>query len=358
MKKVLVIFGGASSEYEVSLRSAHSVIDNIPRHKYDVLTLGITKDGRWLFYNGRSENIGGGSWLEDEEFLCPAIVSPDRSVRGITLLRGGSFEHIRVDAVFPVLHGKNGEDGTIQGLFRLADIPFVGCDMLSSAMCMDKAVANMIADCVGVPRAKWLSATKHEYKKAPETFKQRCAEKLGFPMFIKPANAGSSVGITKVSSADSFDAAMADAFKHDGKVVAEESVDGRELECAVLGNDEAHAPVVGEIVPCNEFYDYHAKYIADKSAIHIPADIPPEKAKEVTDLALKIYTALGCSGLSRVDFFLRRSDGAVLFNEINTVPGFTSISMYPKMLEAAGLSYPALLDKLIVLSFDKFSKTV
>lgn len=354
MKKVLVVFGGASSEYEVSLRSASSVIDHIPKDKYEVMTLGITKDGRWLLYMGSPENIGSGAWLKYERFLCPAVVSPDRSVHGITVLRGGEVENVRVDVVFPVLHGKNGEDGTIQGLFQLAGVPFVGCDMLSSAMCMDKAATNMVADNVGVAQARWLSVTAFDYHNAPSEFRLRCAEKLGFPMFVKPANAGSSVGITKVHEPEALEAALEDAFAHDGKVVVEENIDGREVECAVLGNDETYAPVVGEIEPCNEFYDYDAKYIADGSVLHIPADLPEGKAEAVSAAAQKIYRALGCTGLSRVDFFVRHSDGAVLFNEINTIPGFTSISMYPKLFAAAGIDYPDLLDRLLTLALEKW----
>lgn len=353
MKKALVIFGGASSEYEVSLRSAHSVIDNIPRDKYEVMTLGITKDGRWLLYTGNTENIGSGAWLKYERFLCPAVVSPDRSIHGITVMRGGQVENVRVDIVFPVLHGKNGEDGTIQGLFELAGIPFVGCDTLSSAMCMDKAVTNTLADFAGVAQAKWLRTTAFDYKNAPEMFRQSCAEKIGFPLFVKPANAGSSVGISKVRNAGELEAAIESAFMHDGKIVVEENIDGREVECAVIGNDETYAPIVGEIVPCNEFYDYDAKYMNDGSVIHVPADIPPETAETVRAEAQRIYTTLGCSGLSRVDFFVRHKDGAVLFNEINTIPGFTSISMYPKMLEAAGMAYPELLDRLLTLACEK-----
>jgi D-alanine-D-alanine ligase len=353
MKKALVIFGGASPEYEVSLRSAHSVIDNIPKDKYEVLTLGITKDGRWLLYTGSSENIGSGAWLKFERFLCPAVVSPDRSIHGITVMRGGQVENVRVDVVFPVLHGKNGEDGTIQGLFELAGIPFVGCGTLSSAMSMDKAVTNTLADYAGIAQAKWLSVTSYDYKNAPEKFRQSCLEKTGFPLFVKPANAGSSVGITKVRDEGGLAAAIEAAFLHDDKIVVEENIDGREVECAVLGNDETYAPVVGEIVPCNEFYDYDAKYISDGSVIHIPADIPPETAEKVRAEAQRIYRTLGCSGLSRVDFFIRRKDGAVLFNEINTIPGFTSISMYPKMFEAAGMSYSELLDRLLTLACEK-----
>ena len=355
MKKVLVVFGGVSTEYEVSLRSAASVIRNIPQRKYDVSTMGITKDGRWRLYTGEVGRIEDGSWIEDSKNLLPAAVSPDRAVHGITITENGSVRNESFDVVFPVLHGKNGEDGTIQGLFQLAGLPFVGCDMLSSGMSMDKAVTNTIADYAGIPQARWLAATSQEYGKAPLDFERRCEAHLGFPMFIKPANAGSSVGITKVNSPDELSGALSAAFVHDRKIVAEEGVDGIEVECSVLGNDEAIAPVAGEVVPCNDFYDYDAKYIQEDSELHIPARISEEKSAEVRSYALKVYSALGCSGLSRVDFFVGKQDGRVFFNEINTIPGFTSISMYPKMLEAAGISYPDLLDRLMKLAIEKWS---
>ena len=354
MKHVLILFGGVSSEHEVSLRSAAAVIRNIDRARWTVSTLGITKDGRWLLYTGETDRIEDGSWLADTANQTPAVLSSDRSVHGLVVLRDNGAENVYVDVVFPVLHGKNGEDGTMQGFLQLAGIPFVGCDALSSAMGMDKAVTNTMADHIGVPQAKWLSVRRAEYAAASAQFRQKCAETLGFPLFVKPANAGSSVGVTKVCDAHALDSAMQIGFEQDDKLVLEEGIDGRELECAVIGNDDPSAPMVGEIVPCNDFYDYEAKYIASESVIHIPADVPEEAAETVRTLAKRIFTALGCTGLSRVDFFLRRSDGKVLFNEINTIPGFTSISMYSKMLMAAGMTYGEIVERLLELAAEKW----
>ncbi|HZJ77223.1 MAG TPA: D-alanine--D-alanine ligase family protein [Clostridia bacterium] len=354
MKKVAVIFGGVSSEHDVSLVSAKSIIECIPKERYEVIALGITKDGRWFKYSGKTENLPNDKWLDDEKNLTPAIISPDRGGKSILLFNDNLVEKERIDVAFPVLHGKNGEDGTIQGLFQLAGIPFVGCDMLSSAMCMDKAVTNALADSVGILQAEWLGIKRNEYYLNTEGFNKKAIELLGLPFFVKPANTGSSVGISKVSSKTQIKNAMQQAFEHDEKVVIEANIEGKEVECAVLGNDNPQASVVGEIVPCNDFYDYDAKYIGD-SQLHIPARIDDSKAEEIRAAALRVYSSLGCSGLSRIDFFIRNSDNAVLLNEVNTIPGFTSISMYPKLFEASGISYSTLLDKLITFAIEKWS---
>lgn len=354
MKHVLVLFGGVSSEHEVSLRSAQAVIDHIDRSRWTVSTVGITKDGKWFLYTGTTAQIADGSWLDDAAHLTPAALSPDRGVHGLTVFAPDGARHIRVDVVFPVLHGKNGEDGTMQGFLQLAGIPFVGCDALSSAMSMDKAVSNTIADHIGVPQAKWLGVTCTEYAQDAEGFRTKCAAYLGFPLFVKPANAGSSVGVTKVCEMDALDDALTTAFEQDSKVVLEEGIDGIELECAVIGNESPEAPMVGEITPCNDFYDYEAKYIAAESELHIPARVDDETFRAVQQNACRIYRALGCSGLSRVDFFCRKSDGKVLFNEINTIPGFTSISMYAKMLVAAGWSFGGIVERLLCLALEKW----
>ena len=355
MKQVLILFGGVSSEYAVSLRSARAVIDHIDTSRWSVTTVGITEDGRWYLYTGSSDRIENGSWCTDEAHLTPAVLSPDRSVHGLIVFSSEGVRTQRIDVVFPVLHGKNGEDGTMQGFLQLAGIPFVGCDALSSAVSMDKAMTNTIADHIGLPQAKWLGTTAAQYAKDGETIRAHAAAYLGFPLFVKPANAGSSVGVTKVASPDALDDAMQKAFAQDSKVVLEEGIDGKEVECAVLGNDDLYAPMVGEIVPCNDFYDYDAKYIADESELHIPARISRDTFDEVRDAACRIFRALGCSGLSRCDFFVRRSDGKVLFNEINTIPGFTSISMYAKMLVAAGMEYGEIVEKLLTLALEKRS---
>ena len=355
MKTVLVLFGGVSSEHDVSLVSAQSVIENIPKDKYKIICLGITKDGRWLKYDGDTALLPGGRWLEDEALLTPALISTDRNLHGILLFGDNGVEVVDVDAVFPVLHGKNGEDGTVQGLLQLAGIPFVGCSMLSSAICMDKAVTNALADISGIPQAKWRSFNIYEFRRAPDELLKGAAEYLGFPVFVKPANAGSSVGISKAKNITELSEAVKSAFAHDEKVVLEQGIDGMEVECAVMGNDEPTASVPGEVVPCNEFYDFDAKYIAGTSELHIPARLPEEKLEEIRRSACRVYKVLGCSGMARVDFFVRKSDGAVLLNEPNTIPGFTSISMYPKMFAASGCPYPELLDKLICLAIEKWS---
>ncbi|MBQ3151313.1 MAG: D-alanine--D-alanine ligase [Clostridia bacterium] len=354
MKKVLIIFGGVSSEHDVSLCSARSVADRIRKDKWEVLTLGITKDGRWLLYTGDTQNIENGTWLSDSDNVFPAVVSPDRSVHGITVYEKDGNRDIYIDVIFPVLHGKNGEDGTIQGFFKIAGIPFVGCDTLSSAMCMDKAITNTMADHFGFLQAKWLGITKGEYAACSEKFIDDCAKYLGFPLFIKPANAGSSIGVSKVSSADELEKAVEDAFLHDTKIVAEEGIVGMEVECAVIGsNENPRAPMVGEVVPCNDFYDYDAKYLANESELHIPARIDDVTFKTVQENAARIFTLLGCSGLARADFFVRTSDKKVLFNEINTIPGFTSISMYAKMLAKAGIEIEDVLEELLSLAMEQ-----
>lgn len=355
MKRVLILFGGVSSEYEVSLLSAKSVIDNIDKTQWEVLTVGITRDGQWFLYTGKSENIASGAWCSDTENCTRAALSPDRSVHGLTVFRPSGVAQIFVDVVFPVLHGKNGEDGTMQGFLQLAGIPFVGCDALSSAMSMDKAATNTMADFIHIPQAKWLCTHKWEYDADPDGFCHKCTAFLGYPLFVKPANAGSSVGITKVHSETELDEAIRLALSHDAKVVLEEGIDGIELECAVIGNESPEAPMVGEISPCNDFYDYEAKYIAGDSALYIPARISDETFRTVQQYAVEIYRSLGCSGLSRVDFFMRKSDNKVLFNEINTIPGFTSISMYAKMLVAAGIPYGEIVTRLLNLAIEKWS---
>lgn len=352
MKNVLVLFGGASSEHDVSTVSASSVLKHIPSDKYTVTMMGITKEGQWYLYEGDIDLLPEDKWL-DSGAITPAFVSPDRSIHGITVLRDGGYENIRVDIAFPVLHGRNGEDGTIQGLFQLAGIPFVGCDMVSSAVSMDKIFTNTVADASGVPQAAWDSLTEYEYRTGAKTLDD-VAAKLGYPIFVKPANAGSSVGITKAHDRDELQAAMELALRHDTRILFEEFIDGFEVECSILGNDELENGVVGQIIPANEFYDFDAKYDNADSTLHIPALIPEEKRDEVAEAARKVFKALGCTGFSRVDFFVSRTDGRVLFNEINTIPGFTNISMYPKMMEAAGVPYAELCDRLLQLAEEKW----
>ncbi len=355
MKKVLVIFGGASSEHDVSCVSAKFVIENIPADKYEVVMLGITKAGEWFRYTGKTENLPEDKWTEDKENLTKAVISPDASCHGLIVFGNDGIAEEKIDVVFPVMHGKNGEDGTIQGLLQLAGIPYVGCDCLSSAICMDKTLTNTVADHAGIPQAKWFGVTEYEYSLDEDKVLDKAEEYLGYPVFVKPANAGSSVGVTKVSSRESFKDAMTTAFREDSKLVLEEGIVGQEVECAVMGNDEPIAGQVGELVPANEFYDFEAKYISDASKLFIPARLSPEKLEEVKKAACYAYKSLGCSGLARVDFFVT-PDGRIMLNEPNTLPGFTSISMYPKLMAAAGIESGELLSRLIGYAEDKWSK--
>ena len=342
-----VIFGGVSSEHEVSRMSVTSILENLSNERYEVHMVGITKEGRWLLYTGPVEDILSGAWEQGP--VTPAFLSPDPSVHGLVALRDGKAETIHVDVIFPALHGKNGEDGTIQGLFALSGIPYVGCDTLSSAVCMDKAVTHSLLNNFGIEQAHYLWFFAHRYQdpQGREKIRNKILQRLTFPIFVKPANAGSSVGVSKVSSLEELDAAVEKAMAEDGKIVVEEGIEGQEVECAVLGNDFPEVSIVGEIGASAEFYDYDDKYKNGTSQLYIPARLPEETAQEIRKTAVRAYRMLGCKGLVRVDFFVRKSDGKVLLNELNTLPGFTAISMYPKLWETCGLEGPALIDRLI-----------
>ncbi|MCR5522821.1 MAG: D-alanine--D-alanine ligase [Clostridia bacterium] len=350
-KKLLIVFGGVSSEHDVSLVSASYVAGNIPADKYDVSLMGITKEGRSYLYKGEASSLPSDAWLNDSSLLEPAVISPDRSHHGI--IHTDTCEAERIDVAFPVLHGKNGEDGTIQGLFEISGIPYVGCGVVSSSVCMDKAFTNTIADYNNISQAKWLSINSYDYRMRKNEILKNAGEKLGYPIFVKPANAGSSVGISKAEDFDSLSSACDFAFVHDKKIVLEEGIIGREVECAVLGNDDPVASTVGEIVPCNDFYDYNAKYFDASTELHIPARLSKDKTEEIRREAIRVFKALDCKGLARVDFFVRKSDEKVMLNEVNTIPGFTSISMYPKLFEASGISYSDLLDRLICFAMEE-----
>ena len=350
--RVAVLFGGVSSEHEISLKSATNVIQNLPKDKYEVVPVGITKKGRWLFYPGDVKNIALGQWDSNPD-CTPAVILPDPMYKGIMKIENDSFSFTKIDAVFPVLHGKNGEDGAVQGLLQLAGIPFVGCDMISSACCMDKVITNTLLDEAGIAQAKWLGLKEHEYKENGEEFIKKAEEYLGYPIFVKPANAGSSVGVSKATDKESLKKAIEKAFKEDTKLVLEEGITGKEIECAVLGNEEPIASLVGEIESCNDFYDYDAKYINEASKLYIPARIEQKISDEIRETAVRAYKALGCSGLARVDFFVREGDNKVLLNEPNTIPGFTSISMYPKMFQKSGVEYSELIDRLFTLACER-----
>ena len=356
--RVALFFGGVSSEHDVSCVSASAWLRALGQEpcadKYEVFPVGITKDGRWLACRPTPEAMADGSWEQGD--CTPCVLSPDRKDHGIWLLKDGRAELVHIDICAPVMHGKNGEDGTIQGLFELARIPYVGCGVLGSAVCMDKAVANALMDAAGVPHCKWVAASRADLELNGPVVLDGIEAKLGYPIFVKPANAGSSVGITKAHDRDELKTAIRLALANDRKVVFEAFVDGHEVECAVIGSDPAVSTRPGEILAGAEFYTYDDKYKNGVSQVVIPARLPEEKLDEVKTYAAMAYTALGCEGLARCDFFVEKDTGRVLINEINTFPGFTPISMYPKLMEHEGIPVPALMDRLIALALERTEK--
>ena len=353
MKKlsVCILFGGISPEYEVSLRSAESVLNNIDHEKYNVFPVGITRDGDWLLFGGKDyAELPAGTWTENPKNLRAAI-SP---IHGQGLLR---FEkdcvvRERIDVVFPVMHGANCEDGAVQGLLQLAGIPYVGPHIAASAVSMDKTLTKLVVDHAGVPQAAWHLVRSNELTHQMDHVVEVLEKKFTYPMFVKPAGTGSSVGVSKAANRNALCAALTAAAEFDAKILVEEFIDGREIEVAVMGNDNPAASVCGEIDSGAEFYDYEAKYVTDTSTAYIPARISEEVEEQVRELAVKVYSAIGCQGLSRVDFFVTRKDNRIVFNEINTLPGFTSISMYPKLFAASGIPYGQLIDELLQLALE------
>lgn len=352
--KLAVIFGGVSSEHDISCLSAASILRNLDREKYEVYPVGITQDGRWYYCpDCTADTVENGEW-ERLTGKVPALLPPDRSVHGLVLLRDGKTETVRLDCVFPVLHGVGGEDGTMQGLLELAGIPYVGCGVAASANSMDKSITKVLVDAAGVRQAKYYLALRYDFERNAEGVVRTAADRLGsFPVFVKPCSQGSSVGVAKANDMLELAAGLTEAFKLDDKVLVEEFIDGHEVECAVLGNHSPIASTVGEIAPAQEFYTFDAKYKDEASQLYIPAHITPQQIETVRQNALRVYAALGCRGLSRVDFFVTHADGEVVFNELNSIPGFTSISMYPKLFAHEGIDYPALLDRLIGLALEE-----
>lgn len=348
-KKIALIFGGRSSEHEVSVNSAKNINKALDQEKFEIILIGVSKQGTWYLLN--QEQLTQATIVNDQDFPSKQAIALVSYLGKPMLSYLDSHERMNIDCVFPIIHGTNGEDGTLQGLFKIMNVPFVGCDTLSSALCMDKEFMKMVMTSMGIPNSKYLVLRKLE-KYSYEDISQ----KLGTPFFIKPANAGSSVGVHKIKSAADFTEKIKDAFSYDHKVIAEEFISGQELECSVKGlNAQAQASVAGELVVKHEFYSYEAKYLdANGAEIHIPAKISPEKMQELKTLAVKTYKALSCDGLARVDFFLQ-PNGKLVVNEINTLPGFTKISMYPMMWEASGTTYKSLITELIQFAFDKFS---
>ena len=349
--RVGVLYGGRSGEHEISLRSAATVIGALDPARYEVLPVAITKDGRWLtgpdslrLLDEAQRTLSPAVEHGDEVLLSPV---PGRN----TLLRVAGGEPMPLDVMFPVLHGTFGEDGTIQGLLDLAGIPYVGAGVLASSAGMDKAVMKAVFGDAGLPGCRWILV--HADREPAEVVRTRVAEELGFPCFVKPCNLGSSVGVAKARNPTELAAAVAQAGDYDPRVIVEEAIDARELECGILGNGNAEASVVGELIPSHEFYDYVDKYVDGKARIVIPAEIPGELAEAVRELAVRAFAAIDGSGLARVDFFLERPTGRLLLNEINTMPGFTAVSQYPLLWKASGVPLPALVDRLVTLALER-----
>ncbi len=345
MKTILVLFGGCSSEHGVSLQSAHAVLSHLDPGRYRPLPVGLTREGRWLYFPGSPDRLPAGDWQEDP-CCVPCTLRLDRGHAALLLL-DGSGRALDFDAAFPVLHGKNGEDGTVQGLLELAGIPIVGCGPLSSALCMDKDRAHKLASLAGirVPEGAVFSAG------ASKNALAEAAERLGWPLFVKPVRAGSSFGVSRVSRPEELAAAAEAAFRQDSRILLEEAVPGFEVGCAVLGNPGETELLVGavdEIALSGGFFDFDEKYTLKTSAIYCPARIAPSKAAEIQEAARTVYRALDCRCFARVDFFLTPG-GEAVFNEVNTIPGFTAHSRYPSMMRAVGLDFPALLDRLVEL---------
>ena len=358
--RIGLIFGGRSGEHEVSLASATSVMANLDKKKYEVVPIGITKEGGWLLGTeparlmAAEQHINHTENTETETTTAVTLTGDPRMRRLIPLESGEQLQdNGALDVIFPVLHGPYGEDGTLQGLLDMADVPYVGCGVLGSALGMDKEKMKMVFQAVGLPSVDYLVYRRNEWERSPTTIMDAIEQRLGYPCFVKPVNLGSSVGINKAHDRAELEHAINVAAEYDRKIIIDRGINCRELECAVLGNDEPLASVVGEVIASNEFYDYHAKYLDNKSQVIIPADIPQATAEEVRRQAVTAFLALDLSGLARVDFFLEKESGQVYINEVNTMPGFTQISMYPKLWEASGLTYAQLLDRLVELAIER-----
>ena len=356
MKKlsVCILFGGMSPEHEVSLRSAESVLNNIDHSKYNVFPVGITKEGDWILFGGKDySQLPTGRWKTHPDNRRAAI-SPVRG-QGLLSFEGDCVVRERIDVVFPVLHGENGEDGAMQGLLQMAGIPYVGPHVAASAVAMDKTLTKLVVDHAGVVQAAWQLVRRKELENHAQQILDLLEKRFAYPMFVKPAGTGSSVGVSKASDRTSLEQALGSAAAFDDKILVEEFIHGREVEVAVMGNENPVASVCGEIDSGADFYDYDAKYVTDTSTAYIPARIPEDVEEIVREAAVKVYSAIGCQGLSRVDFFVTYEGNRVVFNEINTLPGFTSISMYPKLFAASGIPYSQLIDELLKLALEAFA---
>src|SRR6266568_5399807 len=358
--RVGLVFGGRSGEHEVSLASAASVQANLDPEKFEVVPIGITKAGSWLLGTEPRQLLaaaqqGNADELTANEQTMAVTLTGDATVRRLIPVQGNRElgNEAALDVIFPVMHGTYGEDGSLQGLLDMANVPYVGCGVLGSALGMDKEKMKMVFQSVGLPIVDYVVYRRNEWERSPETIMDAIEQRFGYPCFVKPVNLGSSVGVSKAHSREELEHAINVAAEYDRKIIIERAIDCREVECAVLGNDEPIASVVGEVISSNEFYDYRAKYIDNKSQTIIPANIPQATAEEVRRQSVQAFLALDLSGLARVDFFIEKESGQVYINEVNTLPGFTTISMYPKLWEASGLPYAQLLDRLIELAIER-----
>jgi D-alanine-D-alanine ligase len=350
--RVGILFGGRSGEHEVSLNSAASILQALDAAKYEVVPIGITREGRWLVGSSADRLLPG--VLQNGKPVTASVdpTGPKLIPLNSTLVKAGTGGP-EIDVIFPVLHGTFGEDGTVQGLLELAGIPYVGAGVLGSAVGMDKDVMKRLFRDAGLPVVPWLMFLRREWQKDTARVRRAIHNQFRYPFFVKPANLGSSVGISKVHRARELEPAMDLAAQYDRKILVEVGVDGREIECSVLGNDRPEASVPGEVIPVNEFYDYEAKYVKEGSELIIPARLTARQARQVQELAIRAFQAVDCAGMARVDLLLDRKTGSFLVNEINTIPGFTTISMYPKLWEASGVSYSRLVDRLIELALER-----
>lgn len=345
--RIAIFFGGCSSEYEISLASACSVLSSLDTEKYTPYPVGITRTGKWYYFSGDIEKIRQDRWMNDSDCISAAL-SPDRDLHSLMLIRQDHIDWLEIDAAFPVMHGRYGEDGTIQGLINTSGVPIIGCGVLASAIGMDKNRAHQLASLAGIDVPRSVVLTRRDCENTVLPF----AADTGWPLFVKPLKAGSSCGITRVQNEAELFPALRLAFAYDDEVIIEENIDGFEVGCAVMGNDELTVGEVDEIELSGGFFDFTEKYTLKTSAIHVPARIGRETADRIKESAKTIYRALGCSGFARVDLFLT-PDERIVFNEVNTIPGFTEHSRYPGMMKAAGISFPELLDKIIELAVMK-----
>lgn len=344
-----VVFGGMSPEHDISCMSCTSVLNNLNKDKYNITVIGITKKGEWYLYEGDYSDIKGGGWEKHNN--KKAFISPDRSDKGILVFDENGVNKIPVDVIFPVMHGEYCEDGRIQGLFELSGIKYAGCGVFASSVCMDKSRTKILLKEEKIPQADWITVYKRDFGNM-ENIIRSAEEKIGYPCFIKPAGTGSSVGVGKAGNSEELVKMLKNAAEYDSAILIEENIDGHEVECAVLGYLDPEASEIGEIIPEVEFYDYNAKYVDGTTKLKIPAEVPEKVREQIREYAKRAFLAAGCKGLSRIDFFVKYSDGSIILNEINTLPGFTDISMYPMLWNYMGTKYSELLDRIIDFAFE------